>query len=135
MPSQPHVKIALRKCVRELNFLAVKYGVPYIPHTSSDADVKSLRRKLLLKLHQDKTRAPAGSPTNPDYQKLSDVWKAYQDARSAPPDADAPGAANGGNPAPGAATFRMRGRAFLAARIIAKGGQHINEGSKRTGER
>ena len=63
MPSQPHVKIALRKCVRELNFLAAKYGVPYIPHTSSDADVKSLRRKLLLKLHQDKTRAPAGSPT------------------------------------------------------------------------
>jgi len=115
MPYAPHVRAALRKVIRAFNLLAVSLDLPLLKHNAGEPDVKKLRRQLLLKLHQDKTNAAAGAPTTAAWNTFQNAWDTYKEECKGPTQANGNDAAGNaaGNPAPGAPSFRMNGKAFL----------------------
>ena len=74
MPVNAARRSALRKLAGKLNTVAAKYGVAQCDRDAGLGELKKLRRRLILRLHTDKSK---NAGTNADFQSVQAAWEEW----------------------------------------------------------
>ena len=76
MPSDRERYAVLARIIARLNIVAAKHGVKLCDRHAGVDELKKLHRRLVLKLHSDKTGKATASP---DWHEMQDAWDEWND--------------------------------------------------------